>query len=234
MIDIKVLASGSKGNCTAVTHGETTILLDAGINLGKLRQALNFENPAAVFITHEHSDHVNKVTLNELLKRSVDVYMTNGTATALNLEPRHNLKLIQSKIMYTIDNEKYYRFYAFPTVHDAAEPVYFGFNFATETVKYLTDTNKLSLFDTLPDYLVIEANHSTDNLLNSNIDAGQKDRIFNSHLAVEKVLKYLQSNQSSRLKEVHLIHISKRHGNPEYFKKLVQDVVGDKVKVFAY
>lgn len=234
MIDIKVLASGSKGNCTAVTHGKTTILLDAGINFGKLQQALNFENPAAVFITHEHSDHVNKVTLNKLLKRGVDIYMTEGTATALNLEPRHNLKLVQTRKFYDIDEEKTLHFFAFPTAHDALEPVNFTFDLDSDTVEYTTDTKQLPLFAPIHNYFIVEANYSVDNLLNSNIDERQKERIYNNHLAVEKVLTFLGNNSCDRLKEVHLIHISKRHGNPEQFKNLVQGVVGDKVKVFAY
>ena len=234
MVNVNVLASGSKGNCTALIFGKVTILLDAGIGFDRLQQALNFENPAACLITHEHGDHVNKNTLNELLTRGVEVYMTKGTANALQLEPSHRLKIIESKIAYDLDNKNHIWFYATPSVHDAAEPVYFTIHFSTETVSYITDTNYLPTFDTLPRYLIIEANHSTADLINAPIDQRQKQRILNNHLAIEKVLPYIETNLSNQLTEVHLIHISKRHGDAEKFKQMVQAVVSDKVKAFAH
>lgn len=233
---IKVLASGSKGNCTALISDDATILLDVGIGLKKLQQALNFKNPTAALITHEHGDHANKSTIAELLKRGVDIYMTKGTATALQLEDCHNLKLINTTRVYDICSDNYVCFVgAFPVIHDAAEPVAFNVSLNDERLIYLTDTGCVTtLVNSLPQYLIIEANHSTEDLINSNIDEHQKQRILKNHLCIEKVVRYLNESSLENLKEVHLIHISKRHGNPEQFKQMVQEVVGDKVKVFAY
>ncbi|MBQ7705400.1 MAG: hypothetical protein IJT73_08255 [Selenomonadaceae bacterium] len=234
MIDLNIIASGSKGNCTAATSGTVTILLDAGIAFDRIQRALDFKNPTACFITHEHGDHANKATIAELLKRGTDIYMTAGTANALKLETSHRLHLIESKKLYELDDSIPIRFYATPTVHDAAEPVSFHFNWNFETLVYIVDTGYLPPFDTVRNYLLIEANHSTADLLNANIDDSQKQRILQNHLSIEKVVKYIEDNNQGNLAEVHLIHISKRHGDGEQFRQAVQAVVGDKIKVLAH
>ena len=233
MIKVNVIASGSRGNCTALNCGKVTILLDAGIGFNRIQRTLNFENPAACLITHEHSDHAKLSTINELLKRGTDIYMTAGTAKALNLENSHRLHLIESGTRYQLEN---FKFYATPTIHDAAEPVMFSFldkeNF---TARYIVDTGEIPLKIASTDYLMIETNHLENNLTDSNVNAAQKERISKNHLSIEKVLMWMKQNILLREpKEIHLLHISKRHGNGEFFRQMVQAAVGDNVKVFAH
>lgn len=243
MIRVNVLASGSKGNCTAVTTNAEIILLDVGVNFGTLQRALNFKNPISVFLTHEHSDHVNKSTLAELLKRGVEVYMTEGTAQALKLKPRHNLKIFEplgvGYFEQDILNDEI-TVYADKVAHDAAEPVGFwveapvdAYGNRSGVVAYVTDTDEVP-YEILPQIMIIEANHDTETLLAADIDAHQKQRILHNHLSIEKVAKYFKNADKEFLQEVHLIHISKRHGNAEKFRQIVQEIVGDNVKVFAY
>lgn len=60
------LSSGSKANSTFVSFGETKILIDAGLNEKKLAESLieigeRIENINAVFVTHEHIDHIRAI-----------------------------------------------------------------------------------------------------------------------------------------------------------------------------
>lgn len=232
MIKVQVLASGSKGNCTAVTANNATILFDLGINFSSLQRALNFENPTAVFLTHEHSDHVNKSTLAELLKRGVEVYMTKGTAQALKLEPRHNLKFVETYDPYFV-RELEVR--AFSVSHDATDPVNFYVSNGSDELFYVTDTGYIyPELKILTDYLIIEANYDVSSLLAADIDEHQKNRIRGCHLSIQNTAKIISNADRRKLKEVHLIHISKRHGNAEKFRQIIREIVGDNVKVFAY
>ena len=57
------LASGSKANCTLVSDGKTHILIDFGLSCRRINQhlkdyGLDLSDISAVFITHEHCDHV--------------------------------------------------------------------------------------------------------------------------------------------------------------------------------
>lgn len=86
MVRMTVLASGSRGNCTVVSAGRTSVLVDAGVScreiLKRMQQA--GEDPAkldAILITHEHQDHVQGLSV--LARRlGIPVYFTAATHRA--------------------------------------------------------------------------------------------------------------------------------------------------------
>ena len=61
------LGSGSSGNCYLLQSGETSILLDAGISMRSLKKHLKDfgisldKDISAVFVTHDHADHIKSV-----------------------------------------------------------------------------------------------------------------------------------------------------------------------------
>ena len=65
-MEIKVLASGSSGNAYRISDGETALLLDAGIPIRVIKEALNFQvrNLDGCLITHEHGDHIKNLSQN--------------------------------------------------------------------------------------------------------------------------------------------------------------------------
>lgn len=223
MIEIKVLASGSRGNCTALRSGSTTILLDAGILFSTIREALDFKNPAAALITHEHGDHARPSTIRELLRRGVDVYMTGGTAEALNLPEHHRLHIFSANSSFQAADVTVK---AFETVHDAAEPSGFMVSDGVDTIGYITDTGALEAFPDLAlTKLIIEANHSEGALQASNISVNLKRRIWENHLSIEQVERFFRESELPALCEVHLIHVSKRHGDAAQFQRRIQAIV---------
>ena len=61
---IKVIASGSKGNCTYVESKGTKILIDVGVNYPRIKNTLDKINVDintinGILISHSHSDHIN-------------------------------------------------------------------------------------------------------------------------------------------------------------------------------
>lgn len=92
MIRFCPLFSGSSGNSTYLSCGSTAVLVDAGGNCKRITQALERMGQSlarlnAIFITHEHSDHVS--ALKVLLKRcSVPVY---GSVQTLEYLIYHDL-----------------------------------------------------------------------------------------------------------------------------------------------
>ena len=84
---IYTLFSGSRGNAVFVRSGENRILIDVGYSCRTISKALegigeNLADIRAIFITHEHSDHV-KALPTLLKKHPVSVHMSKGTADAL-------------------------------------------------------------------------------------------------------------------------------------------------------
>ena len=60
------IASGSSGNCIYIGHGATHVLVDAGISGKRIEEGLISigvapESISGLFVTHEHSDHVQGI-----------------------------------------------------------------------------------------------------------------------------------------------------------------------------
>lgn len=81
-----VLASGSRGNCTVITGGRTSVLVDAGVSCREIMRRMqqageDMEKLDAILITHEHQDHVQGLSV--LARRlRIPVYFTEATHRA--------------------------------------------------------------------------------------------------------------------------------------------------------
>ena len=81
---IPSLNSGSNGNCYYVGNKDEAVLVDAGISCGEIekrmkRLNLSMQKVKAIFISHEHSDHIKGLeTLSQ--KYQLPVYITAKTS----------------------------------------------------------------------------------------------------------------------------------------------------------
>lgn len=229
MIDVEVLATGSRGNCYLLTSGETRILLDCGLPYKKTLKLLDFKLPDAVLVTHEHKDHA--LAAKDFMNHGVDVYMSYGTADALKLEENHRLHFVGDFTTSKIGTLRGKNFYV---KHDAAEPMNFFIDDKQDKVLYLTDLGNVPKFNCLDaTKILLEINFAEEELRNSEIDEPAKKRIFENHLSLEKAAEFLTETNLSECKEIYLIHISERHGDGEIFGKVIQEIVGDKIKVIV-
>lgn len=77
------LFSSSKGNCEYISTKKTGILIDAGVSAKRIDKALSSidvdtDNLKAIFITHEHIDHIAGLRV-FAKKHKLPVYATKGT-----------------------------------------------------------------------------------------------------------------------------------------------------------
>src|SRR3982751_5689500 len=80
---ITSLNSGSNGNCYYVGNEKEAVLVDAGISCGEIekrmkRLGLSMEKIKAVFVSHEHTDHIKGIPVLSK-KYKLPVYITPGT-----------------------------------------------------------------------------------------------------------------------------------------------------------
>ena len=113
------LASSSAGNAYIVSDKETRILLECGISHKKLKQLSGFalSQFAGVLVSHEHKDHAKAVP--ELVKDGMRMYMSEGTADALETG---GVEVVSSMEQFNIGSLD---ILPFATFHDAAEPLGF-------------------------------------------------------------------------------------------------------------
>jgi phosphoribosyl 1,2-cyclic phosphodiesterase len=232
MIEIRVLASSSKGNCYYVTDGQTPLLLECGIKWRDIQKSLNFRTSsiAGCLITHEHKDHCSAV--NDVMKAGIDVYTAQGTAEALGLSG-HRIKAIQARKQFEIGT---WTIMPFEIEHDAAEPLGFLLvNGAGDKLLYVTDTYYVRYRFTGLTHVMIECNYSRD-ILDANIRAGRvpevlKKRLMRSHMSLETVMDMLRANDLSKVQEIWLLHLSDSNSDAERFKREIQAVTGKPVYI---
>jgi phosphoribosyl 1,2-cyclic phosphodiesterase len=198
-----VLASTSSGNCTVVWNDKVSFLVDFGTNITYTQEklaglGLSLENLTAAFITHCHSDHVNKYTLKRLVDRKVPIYCDAKVAHAL--KKLHPLLLKNSNALVSIQKASGrcngFSFTAFDVPHDSTGGC-FGYSFFLD---HSSGTHKVSIATdigfTKPDHvahfadsdiIIIESNHDVTMLAASARPQWLKDRIVKTgHLSNEQ------------------------------------------------
>ena len=170
MLTLTTLASGSSGNCTLLSDGETHLLLDAGISCRRICTALAAlkiapESLSAVLITHEHSDHISGLAT--LHKRfQLPIYTSPGTARQLCYRIAALEDVVRpcppgnSFTAGGLDVE------TFPISHDAAEPMGFAVSDGNRKAALVTDlgvvTEAVRRGMAGAQLVLVEANHDVE------------------------------------------------------------------------
>lgn len=227
MINIKTLATGSKGNCYHITDGHTPLLIEAGIRFKDIQRQLNFNisDISACLITHEHKDHC--MALKDVLKMGIDCYMSAGTKEALSIE-NHRLKVVESRQQFSIGT---WTILPFDVQHDVSEPLGFLLaNKAGEKLLFATDTYYIKYRFKGITHLLVECNYDLDTI-NANVASGKihpamKRRVMRSHFSLENLLDFIKANDMEKLQEIHLLHLSDSNSNEEKIRREVARLTG--------
>src|SRR5215217_5133391 len=138
---IASLNSGSNGNCYYVGNDTDAVLIDAGISCRETEKrmaniGLSMSKVRAVFISHEHSDHI-KGLCTLASKYNLPVYITTGTLNGCRFMLRKDLiRPLQSNQSIQIEGLVVT---SFLKIHDAAEPHSFVVSFSGINVGIFTD-----------------------------------------------------------------------------------------------
>lgn len=219
-----LLGSGSSGNAALVASDSCRILIDNGFSLKQLkaRMAMLGESVAdlsAVFITHEHADHVCGAGV---LARAMNIpiYMTAGTRESLPL----NAGVIPNVVTFEAGDTILVRdleVNSFSVPHDAADPVSFTVSCNGSKIGFATDFGKPSqLIKTRlagSHALVLESNYCPDMLRAGHYPPQVQQRIRSrtGHLSNRDMSSLLDGLWHDALRTVVLIHISENNNRPE-------------------
>lgn len=224
MFEIRIHATGSKGNAYSIIDGDQRILIDPGVPFKKLMQACKFKLAIYDFclVSHEHKDHAKSVP--DLMRIGFNIGMSLGTAQAL--------KVCKAFIHILESGRTWHRsgwgVLPFATQHDAIEPI--GFLIQSPSGKkivFATDTYYVRyLFEGVTHWM-IEANYSNE-LLKENAELAEsvKLRIKESHFEIDNVRKFFAAQDLSRTQAIYLIHLSDGNSDKQLFQKIIETQVG--------
>ncbi len=223
---VYVIASGSSGNCTLVSVNGANILIDAGISCKRIEQGLlganiSPESIDAIFVTHEHTDHVSGLRVFQK-RYHKKIYTTAGTAAAIDknseLSTNCEIEIISQFSENFIKNAS---ICTFMTDHDAAESI---------GVSVISDAGKISLATDLgyvnkavmenlrnSNVLIFESNYDEEMLLNGAYPWELKKRIMGKrgHLSNKDSAEALLELNWEGLRHVYIAHISRENNTPQ-------------------
>ncbi len=235
------LVSGSSGNSTLIGTDRSMVLCDAGVSMKKIEECLNtaghtLKDINAVFITHEHSDHIKGLGVISR-KWNIPVYATVGTIRAI-LGDR-SLGRMDPGLFNPITKEEGVmigdlHICAHSVSHDAADPVCYSFTDDHSKACIATDmgcfTNELIRSLSGCDYMLVEANHDIRMLEAGPYPYQLKRRILGDrgHLSNEAGGALIRELLNEHVKEIRLGHLSKENNFPELALMTVrQELLGN-------
>jgi len=224
------LNSGSNGNCYYVGNHHDAVLIDVGLSCREILKRLTARNIKhqrirAIFISHEHSDHIRGV---DVLSRklNVPVYITEATHQSgrLSLSPalrrsfKHNEPIHIHSLLIT----------PFIKSHDAAEPFSFTVQSNDRVVGVFTDIghvcNELRHHFSKCHAAFLEANYDDEMLQNGPYPYYLKKRISGNegHLSNQQALELFIQHRAPHLSHLILAHLSRENNHPQLVYDLFQ------------
>jgi len=239
MLRFRSLGSGSTGNATLVeaTGGGgriTRLLIDCGFALRHLdarlaRAGLAACDLDAVFVTHEHGDHIGCArALSQ--REGLPVWMSEGTWLATG---GHDY---EGRIRFARDGlgielgDLALRPFTVP--HDAREPLQLVCSDGARRVGILTDLGHATPYVLAQlaglDALLLECNHDSDLLANSAYPPFLKHRVGGNygHLSNVAAAAIARAVHHGGLKHVVAAHLSEQNNRPDIVKRLLADALG--------
>lgn len=229
------LASGSSGNCYYLGTDTYGILIDAGIGIRTIKKTLRDINVAmesirAVFVTHDHADHIKAVGhLGE--KMHIPVYTTARIHAGINRSYCVTEKLHSS--VHYLEKEKPmeledFRIESFEVPHDGTDNVGYCIEIDGKVFSFLTDlgeiTSTAARYIRKANYLILEANYDEEMLRMGSYPQYLKERISSGtgHMCNRETAEFLANNITEHLRYIWLCHLSKDNNHPELAYKTVE------------
>lgn len=224
MIKFCSLYSSSSGNCTYIGNEENGILIDAGVSAKRIETALRGigvepSSIKAIFVTHEHSDHIGGVRV-FAGRHKVPVYANEGTLTGMDTYGAFDEKVnafIMPPCGYEIAD---FFVKPFPIPHDTNDPCGYTINYEGKKIAVVTDlgivTDRIEEEVTGSDLVLLESNHDVDMLMMGPYPHNLKVRIRSDygHLCNEDSAAFSKKLYKNGTRKFVLGHLSKENNMP--------------------
>ncbi len=235
MARIYPICSSSAGNCTFIGTRGHGVLVDAGCSFRAIKSALELiDTPItgieALFITHEHIDHIKGVA--QLMKHTkIPVFASSGTIAAMMSDNKNPLP--EGARLYDIFKDGYksadFDVSAFHTPHDTPESCGYVISYSGHRISVCTDighiTEEISYNLRGCDCVLLESNYDHEMLSrNINYPPYLKERISSKegHLSNTEAAEFCEELVRSGTRHIILGHLSRENNTPAIARSAVE------------
>ncbi|WP_293783484.1 MBL fold metallo-hydrolase [uncultured Pedobacter sp.] len=227
--------SGSNGNCYYIGNDHEAVLVDIGLTCKEVeirmnRLGLSISKVKAIFISHEHSDHIKGLAV-FAKKYKLPVYISAPTL-------KNSRLILDANNTFSLSHQQYIqigslKIAAFSKFHDAADPYSFTVECNEVRVGVFTDIG--SVCDRLIAHFknchaaFLEANYDAQMLANGRYPYFLKRRITNGHghLSNAQALELFINHKAPYMSHLLLSHLSKDNNDAALVESLFKKVAGD-------
>ena len=223
---IKVLATGSSGNCYIIEAGEEKILLECGIDYRSILKGLNYSIKGVVgcLISHKHSDHCK--SFKKVFENLPKIVAPVEVLEKFECKSCRKGNIAENQNLISIGNFSVMPFNCQHTNSDGSECENLGYIIQHPQIGkilFATDTYYLKYKFKGIDHILIECNYSEETI--QSLEPHQQ-RLFKSHMSLETLKETLKTWDLSKTKTITLIHLSPNNGEPDRFKKEIEKLTG--------
>lgn len=219
------IASSSSGNATLVHNQDTAIIIDCGVSVKSVLEKTGLTKFDAIFVTHEHSDHVKGVgPLGRKTKSPIYVNPYVRVHKPQFFEKCATVDIVESN-SYSVGSMT---ITPFSTKHDAIQALGFVIEDTSGKFGYITDTGCIS--KTMKEALIgcnsilLECDYDEE-LLNSyegyTIELKERIKSPFGHLSTQQALEFIESVGIDTLNKVIIGHLSHNTNSPEKVRERI-------------
>ncbi len=227
-MELKCIGSGSKGNAYALVEKDEILLLECGMPLITVKEAIGWKisNVVGCLISHIHKDHAGHVK--EFLKAGIPVYTNAETAANIEKDWHERLYSLAEKKAEKIGGFKVIPFYvphedtpcyAYLIMHDSMGKMLFATDFSY--IRYNFKNMGINHF-------LVEANYDKNSL---NPEIPNYEHVMRGHASLDTCMDIISANKTPELRNVIMCHLGHSSSSRERFVESMEKITGFGVNV---
>lgn len=221
---LRCCGSGSSGNSYALIADNGEILaIEAGCKFLDFKKMIDWKisNVVGCIVSHEHGDHARYIK--DFMQSGIPVYTAFETQSALEIItgectiaiPPRTIRQIGSFTVtpFNVPHDTEIECYGYLIKHEEMGQLLFMTDL--EYCKY--NFSKLNI-----EHIMVEANYDMQFV---DRDEPNYEHRLRGHMSLDTALKFISTNDNPTLRNVVLIHLSDKSGDPTLFKQKTEETV---------
>lgn len=230
-MNLTVLASSSAGNGYLLSNGKESLIIEAGVRLKSVKEALNFNlsGIAGCVVSHRHGDHSKYIK--EYAIAGIPILANEDViGKQSNLISSTLCKILEPMKGYKVGN---FKIIPFPVEHDVPCLGFLLSHPEAGNILFATDTYMLEYTFRDLNHILIEANYFDDgledNIISGRVHPSQRPRLLQTHMELQTCKDILMANDLSDVISIVLLHLSNDNSDEERFIQEVRSITGKQV-----